>query len=144
MNYNRNGTVKAIRYDGDNYQIILDMYKEHVKTKDKGMADPPTLCLYCSFGKIEIMCLHKLKKGDWFIMDERGWPLIKTNKMFKQMFKVIEDTPLSTNDIYVDKVVGSVVLTNNKKKIKSLTSKASTALAKKTTKTKGKKIRGAK
>jgi len=104
MNYSRKGICKAIQYDGENHYIIMDMYREHGKKKDKNMQSPGAIAVYCIYNKIEMhIGGEQINKGDWIVIDERGWLYPKSNKMFKQMFDIQADCPIKVTTKLITK-----------------------------------------
>lgn len=96
MNFSRKGSVKALQYDGDNYFEIMGMFKEHGRPYKKKDYDTGKMQIECHDNKVTLYINHsEVKKGYWVILDEHGWLSLKNNKIFKQMFYVEKDIPIT-------------------------------------------------
>jgi len=95
MNFSRNGLCKALQFDGDNHFEIMGMFQEHGRSYKKNW-DEGTMRLNCFNNEVELFVNGaKIKKGFWVIVDENGWLYAKNKKMFKIMFSLEADMPIT-------------------------------------------------
>jgi len=82
MRYVTKNEIIAIQFDGDNHYVLLDLYTEHAIKKSA-----PWMYVGWIDGKKKTQLGdHKMKKGEWLVIDEFKYPNVFTNKDFHRAY----------------------------------------------------------